>query len=605
MAAVETPVYFNDGASPGFIVHFSGYATSTVRSSTEMIGVGIGNSSSGFDVDKNNFVIADWSNDKLWYMSGQYTTTVKNSISQTVSTYLSLSLGLIHTYAIGSGFPGSSEMILYSGKVTSTIKATFDGANQSIYPGNNSPRCGFIVGPTGNERPVFWVEPSIAEGGSRYIRLSGFFTSVIEDVEDGTPINIPGQVDVVYMAYDGDLILWAGQATTAQVHKSTYFGSRQIPLADISRPLFVGASGWDGLSNDVWDDRFTINFPESLSHTLTLTASAQASQTHTPVFKFPSFLTFGHSVLGGVFAATSDLVFTTELNHNDSVFNRAISHNIDLNGLGSVTTELSPSAPSTITFTHSVQVPLLFVVEHTIDFGQTIASEAQNSVVEQTLTFTQTVSTTGTTRLVSVEHTIDFNPVHAAWLTSVSDCIYDPQPPRTIEFPVVPQSFIRLQDDLQTPVNTIDIRSANLGNIEEIELFRVFNTSRSRTYTAFRDPAWPQNRSIKIVSSENTQAESITFLAFLVATAGIKIRLIDWEGRHWLGVITNPSTAVQDLGTCRFQFNIDFVGELTEPNIAGQTYNRSLEHNFAFGFVIYREVVGEDVIEGFPPDEGI
>lgn len=598
--ADQTPVYFNDGAGNGFMVNFSGRVTSTVKSSTELIGVGIGNSSSGMAKDDVNYAIGDWSNDKIWFMSGHFTTTVKNSIAQTVSTYASLSLLNNNTYAIGSGFSGS-EMILYSGKVTSTVKATFDGANQSIYPGNNSPRCGFGIGPIGigTERPVFWVEPSVAEGGKRYIRLSSFFSSVVEDVEDGTDIDQVANVDVVFMAWDGDLILWAGQATNATVHMTSYFGTEHTPLADITRPAFVTAGGWDGLANNTWLARFVTNFTESLSHTLTFTADAQASQTHTPVFKFPSFLTFGHSVLGGVFAATSDLAFTTELNHNDSVFNRSISHNIDLNGLGSVTTELSPSAPSTITFTHSVQVPLLFVVEHTIDFGQTVASEAQNSVVEQTLAFTQTVSIGGIVRNFSLFDTIDFGKVHAAWLMSVSDCIYDPQPPRSIEFPIVPQSFIRLQDDLQAPVNTIDIRSANLGNIEEIELFRVFNTSRSRTYTSFRDPDWPQNRTLKIVSSENTQAESITFLAFLVATAGQKIRLIDWEGRHWLGIITNPSTAVQDLGSCRYQFNIDFIGELTEPNTTSQTYNRSLEHTLNSGQVIFGERIciedGEEI----------
>ena len=66
------------------------------------------------------------------------------------------------------------------------------------------------------------------------------------------------------------------------------------------------------------------------------------------------------------------------------------------------------------------------------------------------------------------------------------------------------------------------------------------------------------------------------------ATLGEKIRLIDWENRSWIGIILNPDSAVKDLGgnvTCRFQFDIEFLGELTQTTTGDDVFEMSQSHN--------------------------
>jgi len=57
----------------------------------------------------------------------------------------------------------------------------------------------------------------------------------------------------------------------------------------------------------------------------------------------------------------------------------------------------------------------------------------------------------------------------------------------------------------------------------------------------------------------NTQAQGL--LTFMDTYLGQEIRLIDWEDRVWVGVITNPSDPiVQDGPGCQMTASFEFEG---------------------------------------------
>lgn len=73
--------------------------------------------------------------------------------------------------------------------------------------------------------------------------------------------------------------------------------------------------------------------------------------------------------------------------------------------------------------------------------------------------------------------------------------------------------------------------------------------SRGGTKHYFRDPAWPKARVLSLGFTGLSDATVDEFFTFLAATLGKKIKITDWLGREWLGIILDPQGFLVNDGT--------------------------------------------------------
>jgi hypothetical protein len=105
------------------------------------------------------------------------------------------------------------------------------------------------------------------------------------------------------------------------------------------------------------------------------------------------------------------------------------------------------------------------------------------------------------------------------------------------------------------------LRTPNLGNQDRLAMTRINRETRGGTLIVFADPIWPKVQTLLVSFSglSNTQAQGL--LTFMDTYLGQEIRLIDWEDRVWVGVITNPSDPiVQDGPGCQMTASFEFEG---------------------------------------------
>lgn len=603
----ETFVFYEDIGNSE-IVRFSGRLdTSVVRLSANISG--LPSSVQGAGIDDDNYAIGANTGSKIWYMSGHYTSTVLNSVNQPTITgsVFSISLNDDNTSAQASISGEGGALILLSGKVTSTVKATFFPSTQSHYPGTRSPKTITLVRKDSVDKPVFYVPvPPVDLPDPIYIRLTSIFGSLLGDVEF-----IPEAFDISadMFTFTGDSLLWADSAGNVEeeVMSTGYFNPVINFISTVTRPAWVIAGGFDDIDSDTLQERLLESFSESVEQTFTFTQ--QVDIPFTFVESLTQQIVFGQDGFAGSVFGSNDLALTQEVLTTGTIFTKSLSQLIDLSDFVSLVVEPTFSAPQTINFTQLAEVIKQGIASNTLLLTDVAVGEAIDSSIEQTLILTDESSGIVDTIPQDVSDNLVFEQIIAFWLSTASDCIYDPQPPRSIDFPVLTRTIVTLQDNLPVPVNIVSIRNPAFGNTESIEVFRAFNTSRNRTRHIFRDPDWPNNRQLSLVSEENTQAEADTLLDFLSDTLGKEIRIIDWENRTWIAIVTNPESAVRDLGACRFKFEIDFIGYLVETE--GVIFIENMIQSITFVPTVVKIKLcppdlgcPDDDETGFPPSGG-
>lgn len=557
----ETTALYN-GSDVQYVVRYSGsrFATNIIRSSTNISAPFGADNVDGISMDAVNYAVGNSPQGEIWYMSGQFTSTILNSVTQSSlsGSIVSISLDENDTLVKGN-FTGSVDMTLFQGKVTSVILATFDPQNQSLYDGSGATKAVSLIKVAG---VVKMIGLTTTKGELVHYRLSlagDSFGSVLEDIEN-SPTALLGFAPT-HMHYNGFNVVFTDSSPDGKTITQRAFFQAFTYFDDLGLPSFVATGGIDGTCSDAMSDRIVEEFSESVSNSFTFTDVA-----NTPSTFFESVVNtvvFGQVAFSGSVDAEQGFEFLQEVSTAGSIYQRSIIHTMDLTDVASET--LIETVTQTVTFSDAATITEQGIGVNTLNLTDAAVGVIVDLHAIQTINFSQIATVVGDVS-ESVTQSFIFTQTVASWLSTVSDCIYDPQPTRSIDFPVSTRANVTLSDNLPSPVNTINFRNPGFGNTESIELFRVLNVSRHRKRTIFRDSDWPKDRILNIVSPENTQAESVTMLDFLSATLGKEIKLIDWENRTWIGIITNPENVVRDLGTCRFQFNIEFLGTLIETD---------------------------------------
>lgn len=217
----------------------------------------------------------------------------------------------------------------------------------------------------------------------------------------------------------------------------------------------------------------------------------------------------------------------------------------------------------------------------TVDYGKTRGLEVSALGLDQTILLTGAWSRP-ITQTLGVGHVLTYyisDPCNAKAYTpyigenTTSDA---PTPPSdSLPFTVgLPEGerFQLLYPGLGEATDTVELRAPNLDNRERLAFTRINRETRGGRLIVFADPLWPQVNTLVLTFSGLAKAEIDALQAFLVAHLGEEVGLIDWEGRHWVGVITSPAErAVQDGGGCdgRWTIGLEFEGVLLEEAPSG------------------------------------
>jgi len=108
----------------------------------------------------------------------------------------------------------------------------------------------------------------------------------------------------------------------------------------------------------------------------------------------------------------------------------------------------------------------------------------------------------------------------------------------------------------------VTLRAPELDNRDRNAYTRVNRETRGGKLSVFADPDWPAVRTLAVTIIGLTETEVDELQTFLQATVGMEVGLTDWEGRIWVGFVTNPQEVATQDGKNRWTVTMEFQGEM-------------------------------------------
>lgn len=111
---------------------------------------------------------------------------------------------------------------------------------------------------------------------------------------------------------------------------------------------------------------------------------------------------------------------------------------------------------------------------------------------------------------------------------------------------------------------SVSLRAPNLDNKDRQTFTRINRETMGGRLTVFTDPAWPKLHTLLLSFSGLSASKVSEFQDFLLHSLGQLVMLHDWEGRHWVGVVTTPNDQIVADGKHGYTATFEFQGELVE-----------------------------------------
>ncbi len=274
------------------------------------------------------------------------------------------------------------------------------------------------------------------------------------------------------------------------------------------------------------------------------------------------------------------IVQTIEVN---SVLSRSFEHSLDIAHVMQRGLTLDQSVVSELTWLEDLSYTKSYYRsdEDTLDLDHTPDADKKDWLVQSTMIISQTIDDTrvlqrpeapvGTISITqdvsfsintskTFEHTLGLTQAYSWWLTDAvrwnGDIGSAPTLTQTgsliLEYPVL------------SPTLTLTLPNPLLGNRQELELTRIMRETMGGNTIVYGDPTWPKIEILrfKFEKVDDTLAQDMR--DFLSQTLGEEVKLTDYEGRVWTGIIINPSGQFVDLddSACYNATEFDFQGEL-------------------------------------------
>jgi hypothetical protein len=383
----------------------SGTFTSTLKQSISVTSIATGpRGISNISTAAGNTAVGDDGTNKLFMFSGRFTTTIKDSESISgVDTYIEgISTNATDTYWVGDQ---ADKLYCTSGQFTSTLKTS-----QSVTSVETGPTDISIT-----DTNTLWC----GDNGDKLYLTSGKFTSTLKDSESWTNpsgISTDGTNTYVLDLFD-KVALVSGQFSSTI--KQSYI------MVDIV------ANGPSGIESLNFGGR--VGEPEIFERSLStgITFEQVLSKAGSIATKSASTnITFGQTVEKPV----------EESPHNDITFGQIVATTLIHNLVTDITFgqavvvagDYSPSLENDITFGQEVGVSGDFgaAVETNIEFAQAVNPHVIAISVSNDITFEQEVSLAGSTYNISLETDIEFEqlPSRTYTPTATTTITFDQYP---------------------------------------------------------------------------------------------------------------------------------------------------------------------------------
>ena len=126
----------------------------------------------------------------------------------------------------------------------------------------------------------------------------------------------------------------------------------------------------------------------------------------------------------------------------------------------------------------------------------------------------------------------------------------DVLPPNATGPVIVEYDNVQLSYPLNSPTDTITLRGPNLGNQNNLNFQRINRETRGGTLIIYADPIWPKMETMILEFQGLSETDSQDALTFVATSLGKIIRVRDWEGQLWSGVVTSNDPIIRNSKGC-------------------------------------------------------
>jgi hypothetical protein len=172
-------------------------------------------------------------------------------------------------------------------------------------------------------------------------------------------------------------------------------------------------------------------------------------------------------------------------------------------------------------------------------------------------------------------------------------------PDTQIEF--ADRKFLLYYPGTDERVSTVQLRTPELDNRDRLAFTRLNQETRGGYLIVYSDPNWPKITTLIFTFIALKKSEIDELQTFFENYLGLEVGITDWEGREWLGIITDPDQPASEDGRGQWTISFTFEGARLEEEPAQLaltdqlTFNmirvRSLEDTLTFTQDLVHEVV--------------
>jgi len=134
--------------------------------------------------------------------------------------------------------------------------------------------------------------------------------------------------------------------------------------------------------------------------------------------------------------------------------------------------------------------------------------------------------------------------------------------PPTVDPTPLGSATLTLTYPAVSPVTTVVLKNPDFENKFQYQVNRINRTSRGGQLIVFQDPIWPKLQKLEFTITYLQGIQMQDLQAFLLASIGQTIGLLDWENQQWQGIILNPDAEISNPQRSNWSVALQFQGVL-------------------------------------------
>lgn len=129
-------------------------------------------------------------------------------------------------------------------------------------------------------------------------------------------------------------------------------------------------------------------------------------------------------------------------------------------------------------------------------------------------------------------------------------------------FPAAPTIIPQNSVTLTQGIHSVTLPAPQFDNTDEVTLTRINRETREKELKIFSDPIWPtiERFTWRFIGLSQTQRDNLD--AFIAATLGLEVTVVDHETRTWTVLVIKLESPVTQIGPgCQYtaELNLEVV----------------------------------------------